>query len=65
MDSVVVSHRKFLKNHQKKEADFLLIKLMVLPSKKLKKLEFRLEGKFKSLDPRLPFDPHELDSTFI
>ena len=52
MDSVVVSHRKYLKNHQKKEADFLLIKLMVLPSKKLKKLEFRLEGKFKSLDPR-------------
>ena len=45
MDSVVVSHRKFLKNHQKKEADFHLIKLMVRPSKKLKKLEFRLAGK--------------------
>ena len=45
MDSVVVSHQKYLKNHQKKEADFHLIKLMVLPSKKLKKLEFRLAGK--------------------
>ena len=45
MDSVVVSHQKYLKNHQKKEADSHLIKLMVLPSKKLKKLEFRLAGK--------------------
>ena len=45
MDSAVVSLQKYPKNHQKKEADFHLIKLMVLPSKKLKKLEFRLAGK--------------------
>ena len=50
MDSVVVSHLKYLKNHQKNEVDFHLIKLMVLPSKKLKKLEFRLEGKSESFD---------------
>ena len=45
MGSMVVNHQKSLKNHQKKEADFHLIKLTVPPLKKLKKLEFLLEGK--------------------
>ena len=53
MDSMVENHQKYLKNHQKKEVDFRLIKLMVPPLKKLKKLEFPLEGKNRFC----PFDP--------
>ena len=48
MASMVANHQKSLKNHQKKEADFHLIKLTVPPSKKSKKLEFLLEGKNSS-----------------
>ena len=42
---MVVNLQKSLKNHQKKEAVFPLIKLTVPQLKKLKKLEFLLEGK--------------------
>ena len=45
MASMVVNLQKSLKNHQKKEAVFPLIKLMVPLSKKSKKPEFLLEGK--------------------
>ena len=44
MDLIVKKH---LKNHQKNELDFHLIKQMELPLKKLKKHEFLLEGNFK------------------
>ena len=56
MGSMVVNHQKSLKNHQKKEADFHLIKLTVPPLKKLKKLEFLLEGKNCSYNMNSEYD---------